>query len=195
MLRYFYPGKERKDTQQNFRAGGHDSTDFIPRLQRRFRRSAAPGLAIPAVTCPPEAPGPPPPPETKFCSALTAIVPRVGVSQNFASGGSSPPPVPAPGPPASTSFPAWEGKAHTVRGGEGSPLLLRGSAGDPLPEEEGEGGEDIFFLIFFLINTQNASPQHTPPPSPELTGRPAKAAAEQLPGALPLQPAGAAACR
>lgn len=147
MLRYFYPGKEKKDTQQNFRAGGHDSTDFIPRLQRRFRRSAAPGLAIPAVTCPPEAPGPPPPPETKFCSALTAIVPRVGVSQNFASGGSSPPPVPAPGPPASTSFPAWEGKAHTVRGGEGSPLLLRGSAGDPLPGEEGEGGEEIF--LFF----------------------------------------------
>lgn len=166
MLRYFYPGKERKDTQQNFRAGGHDSTDFIPRLQRRFRRSAAPGLAIPAVTCPPEAPGPPLPPETKFCSALTAIVPRVGVSQNFASGGSSPPPVPAPGPLASTSFPVWEGKAHTVRGGEGSPLLLRGAAGDPLPEEEGEGGEDNFFFLFlFLINTQNASPPHTPPPT------------------------------
>lgn len=158
MLRYFYPGNEKKDTQQNFRAGDHDSTDFIPRLQRRFRRSAAAGLPSPAVTCPPEAPGPPPPPETKFCSALTAIVPRVGVSQNFASGGSSPPPVPAPGPPASASFPAWEGKAHTVRGGEGSPLLLRGSAGDPLPGEEGGGGQEIFFFFF------NKYPKCIPPP-------------------------------
>lgn len=40
-----------------------------------------------AVTCPPERAAPPPqPPETKFCSALTAIVTRVWVSQNFASG-------------------------------------------------------------------------------------------------------------
>lgn len=73
MSHYFYPGKEEKakkkkktkppktNNPRNFRAGGHDSKDFIPRLQRRFRCPAGPGLAVPAgqpaVTCPPEAPG------------------------------------------------------------------------------------------------------------------------------------------
>lgn len=108
MLRYFYPGKEKKDTQQNLLAGGQESrvySEAAGQVRARQRRARHP-----AVTCPPEAPGPPPPPETKFCSALTAIVPRVGVSQNFASGGSSPPPVPAPGPPPAQVSPPGKGR-------------------------------------------------------------------------------------
>lgn len=166
MLRYFYPGKEKKkDTQQNFRAGGHDSTEFIPRLQRRFRRSAAPGSPSPQwrvhlrlrgrrrrrrqssvvhwLLSYPES------------ECHRTLLPEAPVLRRYRRRGR---------PPAQVSQPG-KGRRTGLELGKGAPSSSAARRETRCPGKTEKEAKRFFFFFFFLIHTQNASPPPTPPPT------------------------------